>query len=78
MSDAKIKVGELYRKYQGIGSSCNTFALVTGSAYDKIEYEIYSDSPLIMNSNIRTSTNEKEFLEYYSKIPIDTQNFPDV
>ncbi len=68
---SKIQIGEMYKKVEGIGSSNNTYALVTGSYTNEhgpvVQYSIYSDSKLYSNvDNIKM--REEEFLTYYVKV----------
>jgi len=69
----KIEVGDLYKKVQGIGSSSNTYAVVTGSfAVDgrvAVTYNVYSDSKLYATAvaeNVKSM--QDEFLSYYAKV----------
>lgn len=60
----KIKIGDLYRKVEGIGSSSNTYALITGSVGIIVIYEIYNNSGLVTQSY----SSQREFLSYYRKV----------
>jgi hypothetical protein len=70
----KIQIGEMYKKVEGIGSSNNTYALVTGSHDNQygtvVEYNVYSDSKLYANVGIAENIRmrEEEFLTYYVKV----------
>ena len=67
MNKDDIVVGDLYKKYQGLGSSCNTYALVTGSTDSIVQYQIISDSNLYANSVDPVRMTKGEFLSYYRK-----------
>jgi hypothetical protein len=70
----KIEVGDLYKKVEGIGSSNNTYALVTGSRDNQygtvVEYNVYSDSKLYANVGVAENIRmrEEEFLTFYVKV----------
>ena len=70
----KIEVGDLYKKVEGIGSSNNTYALVTGSHDNQygtvVEYNVYSDSKLYANVGVAENIRmrEEEFLTFYVKV----------
>jgi hypothetical protein len=60
----KIQIGEMYKKVEGIGSSNNTYALVTGSYNNEhgpvVQYNIYSDSKLYSNVGIVDNIKMRE------------------
>jgi hypothetical protein len=71
---SKTQIGEMYKKVEGIGSSNNTYALVTGSYTNEhgpvVQYSIYSDSKLYSNVGMvdNIKMREEEFLTYYVKV----------
>lgn len=67
MNKKDIVVGDLYKKFEGIGSSCNTYALVTGSTDTIVQYQIISDSNLYANSVHAVRMKKEDFLSYYRK-----------
>lgn len=67
MNKKDIIVGDLYKKFEGIGSSCNTYALVTGSTDTIVQYEIISDSNLYVDSTEPVRMKKEDFLNYYRK-----------
>lgn len=67
MNKKDIIVGDLYKKFEGIGSSCNTYALVTGSTDTIVQYEIISDSNLYANSVDPVRMKKEDFLTHYRK-----------
>lgn len=67
MNKNDIVVGDLYKKFEGIGSSCNTYALITGSTDTIVQYQIISDSNLYANNVDAVRMKKEEFVSYYRK-----------
>lgn len=67
MNKDDIVVGDLYKKYEGLGSSCNTYAVITGSTDTIVRYQIISDSSLYPSVTDDVRMKKDEFLSYYRK-----------
>ena len=67
MNKDDIVVGDLYKKYEGLGSSCNTYAVITGSTDTIVRYQIISDSNLYPSITDDVRMKKEEFLNYYRK-----------
>lgn len=66
-------VGSIFRKISGLGSNANTIAFVTevlGDEYERsfIQYELYSDSPLICYAGQKSTLPLESFDDRYRRI----------